>query len=52
MLGVTEHIRGGLIDGHGTSISSGVGLFLAYVELQGLKTIILLVAHNLILSFI
>ena len=36
---VAEHIGGGLVNGHGPGISSGVGLFLAYVKLQSLKMI-------------
>ena len=35
MLGVAEHVAGGLIDGHGTGIGGGVGLFLAHMQLQG-----------------
>ena len=33
MLRIAEHIRGGLIDGHGASVGCWVGLFLAYVKL-------------------
>ena len=51
VLRVTEHVRRGLVDGHGTGVSCGVSLFLAYMELQCLKTIILLCTHSLILSF-
>ena len=38
--GVAEHIRGGLVNGHRPGVGGGVGLLLAYVELQGLKFII------------
>ena len=33
VLGVVKHIRCGLIDGHGTCVSCGVCLFLAYMKL-------------------
>ena len=51
VLRIVEHITGGLINGHGTCISSGVGLFLAYMKLQSLETIILTCTHNLIPFF-
>ena len=35
--GIPEHIRGGLINGHCPGVGGGVGLFLAHMELQGLK---------------
>jgi hypothetical protein len=50
VLRVMEYIRRGLVDGHGASVGCGVSLFLAYVELQSLETIIFL-CHNLFLSF-
>ena len=40
MGGVAEHIGRGLINGDGTGIGSGVGLFLTDVKLQGLKFIV------------
>ena len=52
MLAVVEHIRCGLIDRHGTCVGCGVGLFLTYMELKGLKTIIFLCTHNLVLSIL
>ena len=42
VLRVAEHIRCGLVDGHRTGVGGGVGLFLAYVQLQRLKTIVFL----------
>lgn len=33
MGGVSEHIGGGLVNGHRPGIGSGIGLFLAHVEL-------------------
>ncbi len=33
VLRIVEHIAGGLVDGHGTSVGCGVCLFLAYVKL-------------------
>ena len=48
VLRIAEDIGRGLINGHRTCIGCGVGLFLAYVELQGLETIILLCAHNVL----
>ena len=52
VLRVVEHVRRGLIDGHGACVCCGVGLFLTYVELEGLKAVVLLCAHSLFLSFI
>ena len=49
VLGVAEHVRGGLVDRHGAGVGGGVGLLLAYVQLKGLETV-LLVAHNTFLS--
>jgi hypothetical protein len=51
MLRIVEHITGGLIDGYCASVGSGVGLFLAYMQLQCLETIILTCTHNLIPFF-
>ncbi len=46
VLRVVEHVTCGLIDRHGACVGSGIGLLLAHMELQSLKTIIFL-AHNL-----
>ena len=48
MGGIAEHIAGGLVDGDRTGIGGGVGLLLACVKLQGLKSI---AAHNDVLLF-
>ena len=40
VLRVVEHIRGGLVDRYGTRVGCGVGLLLAYVELQCLVIVI------------
>ena len=50
VLRVAEHVAGGLIYRYGACVGCGVGLFLAYVQLQCLKAIVLL-AHSLVLSF-
>ncbi len=47
VLRVVEHIACGLIDGHGAGVGSGVSLFLAYMQLKCLETIILTCTHNL-----
>ena len=46
VLRVVEHIRGGLVDRYGTRVGCGVGLLLAYVELQCLEMKLFLVAHS------
>ena len=46
---VMEYIGRGLVNGDGTGVGSGIGLFLAYVELEGLE-VKLSVAH--ICSFV
>ena len=48
--GVLKHIGSGLVNGNGTGIGSGVGLFLTDMELQSFKFI---VRHNMLpLSFV
>ena len=39
ILGIGEHIGGGLVDGHRTGVGGGVGLLLTDMKLQGLKFI-------------
>lgn len=48
ILGIGEHIGGGLVDGHRTGIGDGIGLLLADVQLKGLKMQFTL-AHDKIL---
>ena len=40
ILGIGEHIGGGLVDGHRTGIGDGIGLLLANVQLKGLEFIV------------
>ena len=40
VLAVMKNIGCGLVNGNGSGIGGGIGLFLSYVKLQGLKTIV------------
>ena len=45
MLAVPEYVRRGLVNGHCPGIGGRIGLFLPYMELQGLKMVFLFFAH-------
>ena len=48
MLTVMKYIGCGLIDGNGTGIGGGIGLFLSYVKLQCFKSIVAHVFFSLL----
>jgi hypothetical protein len=47
VLRVAEHVTGGLVDRHRTSIGSWIWIFLTYVQLKCLKAKFLFCTHNL-----